>query len=78
MACGLAGDEEVCRGRASIDGLMDLARGDFETFAGVEDKVVMLDFEGEFSFEDEEELACLNVEVACLAGAGRHGFFDDA
>lgn len=39
---------------------------------------MMLDFEGKFPFEDEEELACVDVNVACFAGAGRHEFFDDA
>ena len=38
----------------------------------------MFDFEGEFSFEDEEELARVRVEVPGFAGAGRHELFDDA
>jgi hypothetical protein len=55
-----------------------LAGRDFKSFAGLEDEVVMLDFEGEFSFEDEEELARAEVGVASFAGAGRHELFDDA
>jgi hypothetical protein len=57
---------------------MLLARGDFESFASVEHEALVIDFEGEFSFEDEEELASVNVGVANLAGAGWHEFFDDA
>jgi len=38
----------------------------------------MLDFECEFSFEHEAELASVNVGVTGLAGAGRHEFFDHA
>ncbi len=57
---------------------MLLAGGDLESFAGVKDKVVMLYFESEFSFQHEEELARVNVRVANLAGTGRHEFFDDA
>ena len=38
----------------------------------------MVDFEYEFSFEDEEKLASVNVGVPGLAGVGRHEFFDDA
>jgi hypothetical protein len=78
VAWGLAGDEEAGRGCASVDGLMVLAGGDFESFAGVKDEVVAVDFESELSFKHEEELAGVNVEVASLAGAGGHELFDDA
>jgi len=57
---------------------MLLAGGDLESLAGVKDKVVMFDFESEFSFKDEEELACVNVGVANLACAWGHELFDDA
>ena len=57
---------------------MLLAAGDFESFPGVNQEVMMLYFEGEFSFENEEKLACVNVGVANLAGAGEHELFDDA
>ncbi len=39
---------------------------------------MMLDFEGQFSFEDEEELARADVRMTGLTGAGRHEFFDNA
>ena len=57
---------------------MLLAGRDFQSFAGVKDKVVMVDFEYEFSFEDEEKLASVNVGVSGLAGSGRHELFDHA
>jgi hypothetical protein len=61
-----------------IHRLMPLARRDFEAFSGLKDKVMMLDFEGEFSFQHKEKLACVDVGVTGLAGAGRHEFFDHA
>ena len=57
---------------------MLLSGRDFQSFAGVKDKVVMFDFECEFSFEDEEKLTRVNVRVPGLAGVGRHELFDDA
>ena len=78
MAWGLAGDQHTHGFSAAIEGLVALAGRDFESFTGLEDEVVMLDFESEFAFEDEEELARVKVGVAGLAGAGRHEFFDDA
>jgi hypothetical protein len=40
---------------------MLLARGDFESFTSLKNKIVMLDFEGQFSLQHEEELTCMNV-----------------
>jgi hypothetical protein len=57
---------------------MVLAGSDLEPFACVKDEFMMLYFEGEFSFEDEKELTCVNMGVANLAGAGRHELFDNA
>jgi hypothetical protein len=57
---------------------MALTWRDLESFSGVKDEVMMLYFESEFSFEDEEKLARVNVGVPGLAGAGRHELFDDA
>jgi hypothetical protein len=51
---------------------MILAGGDFEAFAGVEDDVMVVDFEGEFSFEDVEELTGVDVGVANFGCAGGH------
>jgi hypothetical protein len=57
---------------------MLLAGGDLESLAGVKDKVVMFDFESEFSFKDQEELTGVDVGVAGFACAGWHELFDDA
>ena len=72
MAWGLTCDEDTHGLGASVDGLMLLAGGDLEAFARVEDEVVLVDFESEFSFEDVEELARVDVGVTGFAGAGRH------
>ena len=78
MARGLAGDEDSGGFVAAVGGLMVLAGGDFDTFAGAENKIVMLNLESQLSFEDVEELAGANVGVADFAGAGREELFDDA
>ena len=78
VAWWLTGDEDTHGLGASIDCLMALAWRYFESFTGLKNKVVMLYFESEFSFEHEEELACADVGMTNLAGAGRHEFFDDA
>jgi hypothetical protein len=57
---------------------MLLAWRDFESLTGLKNKVMMLDFEGELSFQHEEKLACVDVGVTDLAGGGRHELFDDA
>jgi hypothetical protein len=38
----------------------------------------MLHLECEFSFQDEEELACAEMGMGRLTCAGRHELFDDA
>ena len=58
--------------------LMLLARGDFESFPGMKKKIVMLYFEGKFSFEDKEKLSCVGMEVTEFAGVWRHELFDYA
>jgi hypothetical protein len=44
----------------------------------MQNKVVVFNLECKFSFENEEELPCVDVGVTGFAGAGRHEFFDDA
>lgn len=78
MAWGLAGDEDSRGIGAAIDGLMYLAGGDFEPIACPENQLVIFDLEGEFSFENVEELACVDVRVSNFAGAGWDELFDDA
>ena len=34
---------------------------DFESFPSLKEKVMMLDFEGQLSFQHEEELVCMEV-----------------
>jgi hypothetical protein len=57
---------------------MALTGRDLESFTGLKNKVVMFHLHGQFSFEDVEELARVDVGVTGLAGAGRHELFDDA
>ena len=57
---------------------MALAWRDLESFPGLKNKVMMLDLESQFSFEDVEKLARVDVGVPGFAGAGRHELFDDA
>ena len=78
MAWRLAGDENSYRLDSSIGGLMSLAGGNFESIACPENRLVTFDLEGEFSFEDVEELACVNVGVANFAGAWWDELFDNA
>jgi hypothetical protein len=78
VAWGLTGYEHSDGGGTSIDCLMLPAGRDLKSFAGVKDEVVMLDLEGELSFQDEEKLTRVEMRMAGLAGAGRHEFFNDA
>jgi hypothetical protein len=78
VAWGLAGDQHTQGLGAAIECLVRLAWRDFNAFAGLENEVVLLDFESEFSFEDKEELARAKVEVAGLAGVWWHKLFNDA
>ena len=57
MIWGLAGDQHSNRFGASIHCLILLVGENFESFAGVEDEVVVVNFESQLSFEHEEELA---------------------
>src|SRR6266851_308742 len=77
VAGRLADDEDSHGALAAVDGLVGLAGGDLDALAGFEGEVVVLDLEGELALEDEEELPGADVVVAGLAGAGRHGLFDD-
>ena len=45
VAWGLTGDEDTRGFGASIHGLMALAGGDFDSFAGLKDEVVMFYFQ---------------------------------
>ena len=78
MARWLAGDEEAGWRCASVDGLVVLVGEDLEAFAAAEDEVVVVHFEGEFAFEDEEKLTCVGVRVTEFHGVWRHELFDNA
>jgi hypothetical protein len=78
VARRLTGNEYAGGGATSVEGLMTLAGGDFEAFAGAKDVSLMLDFEGKFSFQHVEELVGVIVEVTPLGGAWGHEFFDNA
>lgn len=57
---------------------MQLTGGDLEAFAGVEDEVVMFDFEGQFALEHVEELTRMNMVMPDFTGPYGHQLFDDA
>jgi hypothetical protein len=78
MTWRLTGDEDSRGMGTSIHYLMLLAWRDLDSFACLKKKVVVIDFEGQLSLEDEEELARAGVGVTDLAGAGRHELFDNA
>jgi hypothetical protein len=78
VAWGLTGDDDTHGLGASIHCLMALAGRDFDAFISLKDEVVVFDFESQFSFDDVEKLARVDVGVTDFAGAGRHELFDDA
>jgi hypothetical protein len=78
VAWRLTGDEDSYRLCTAIDCLVFLAGENFQSFAGLEDEVVMVNFEGQLSIQHVEELAGARMVVAYLAGAGRHELFNDA
>jgi hypothetical protein len=61
MAWWLAGDQYPRRSGASIHCLVLLAWRDFESFSSLKNKVMMFHFEGQFSFQHEEELTRAGV-----------------
>jgi len=78
VARGMTSDDDAERVRTFVRRLVLLARGDFDAFAFLKDEVVIFDFDGQFAFEDIEELAGVDVGVAGFLGSGRHELFDDA
>ena len=57
---------------------MAVAGSNLQSLARLQNKFTVLDFEGQFAFENVEELAGPNVGVPNLARTGRHEFLDDA
>lgn len=63
---------------AAVDGLMVLARLDFDSLTGLEGVYVMFDFKRQFAAQAIEELAAVDVMMPYFTGPRRHSFFDDA
>jgi hypothetical protein len=78
VAWRLTCDDHADRIRTPIHRLMLLARGNLDSFAGVKNKVMMFNFQSQFTFQNEEKLARMDVRMSGLTCAGRHEFFDDA
>lgn len=57
---------------------MLLAGCDLESFTGAKNEVMKFHFKGQFTFQNEEELASMKVGMSSLAGARGHELFDDA
>jgi hypothetical protein len=72
LARGLAGDEDSNVGGASIECLVPLAGSDLDSFSGMKNEVVLLNFESELALENEEELARVGVIVTDLRGVRGH------
>ena len=79
MAWRLADDEDPHGVSTSVESLVLLAGEISKSVARVKDEVLLFGFEGEFSFENVEELAGVDVRVTDLAGhPGEQELFDDA
>jgi hypothetical protein len=78
VARGLACNQYADRVCTSVERLVGLVGGDFEAFACLKDKVLPVNFEGQDSVEDVEELSRVEMVVTTLTCAGRHELFDDA
>ncbi len=78
MAWRLTGDDHPHRMRTFIQSLMLLAWENLESFTCFKNKVMMFDFQGQLTFENEEELACMDMGMPSLTRVGGHEFFDNA
>jgi hypothetical protein len=63
---------------AAVDGLVPLAREDFDPVAGPEGVFVVFYFEGQLAAQTIKELPRMDVMMPDFAGAGRHAFFNHA
>ena len=61
VAKRLTGDDHRRRIRASIRRLMQLAWGNLDAFTCLKNKLVMSDFQRQFTFQNKKELACMDV-----------------
>jgi len=78
MARRLTGDDHADRICTSIQRLMLLAWGNLESLAWVKNKVMVFDFQSQFTFQNQEELARTDVPVSDLTCASGHEFLDNA
>ena len=78
MAGRLAGDQHAHTVFAAVHCLVPLSRSDLKALARAQSEVALFDFESQFSFEDIEELARMNMRMTDFARAGRHQFFNHA
>jgi hypothetical protein len=66
----LARDQKAHRSKTSVEGLMPLARRDFDAFPSLKHEGLLFNFEGQNSIENVEELLCMEVVVAKLTCVG--------
>jgi hypothetical protein len=78
MAWKLTGDKHANRFHTAIQRLVPLGWGNLDSFTCLKNKVVILDLQGQFTFQNEEELACMDVGVPDLNCSSGHEFLDDA
>lgn len=67
MTGRLTGDQHAYRVSTSVQSLMAVAGGNLQSLARLQNKFTVLDFEGQFAFENVEELVGPNVGVPNLA-----------
>ena len=77
MTWRLAGHQEAHRACALVDGLVRLAWCDLDSVSPEQAEDLMLNLQGQLTFQYKKELSCTLVMVPDLAGAGRHLLFDD-
>src|SRR5664280_1160974 len=77
MAWRLTRHQEANSPRTSIDGLMQFAGRDLETFARVQHKILPFKHHRQLAREHEEELARMHVVVRYLGRARSHPLLND-
>ena len=78
VAGWLADHQHAGIGVAAVDGLVALARQDFDPLARAEDVFVVLYFEGQLAGQAIKELPRVDVMMPDFTGARRHAFFNNA
>jgi hypothetical protein len=65
----LAGDDHADGFLAVVERLMPLGWKNFDSFASMHDKMMVLNFQGQFTFQ-KKELPGIDVRMPYLTGAG--------